>query len=113
MKIKFKVYGIFWALFYSFFLNTINHRDGFIFEKKVFIESQIKNIDHEVEDEAIIKIDINNNNFFIAEVRDTPPEKNSFSFDKNQRKEEVSIRKIKKNWSYKGIALEKDRVLRI
>lgn len=113
MKIKFKVYGIFLALFYSFFLNTINYRDGFTFEKRTFVESQIKSLDHEVEDEAIVKIEINNNNFFIAEVRDTPPEKNSFSFDRIQGKEEASIKKIRKNWSYKGVALEKERVLRI
>ncbi len=110
--LKFRVLGVFLALIYSFFLNTINYREGFFLRERSFRESQIRKLEQDTKGETVLREGTGEDRSFTVHRGESPPviKEISLEIPKNQKKEIIS--KDKKQWFYRGVALERNRVLR-
>jgi len=110
--LKFKVLWVFLSLIYSFFLNTINYRDGLSLREGSFIESQIRNLEQENESETVLRAGTGEDRSFAVSGGEPAPVIKEFSLGISQRKKDEVTIKNEKQWFYRGIALERNRVLR-
>lgn len=108
----YKTLGFFLIFIYSFFINTLNNSNTILREKEIPSISQIRRIEPQTSDNFIFKGQGERSSaFYIEEVRDTPaPVK--LTFPKRKKISRVD-NIIWKNHNYRGVALERNRVLRI
>ena len=110
--LKFRVLGVFLALIYSFFLNTINYRDGFFLRERSVRESQIRKLEQDTKDETVLREGTGEERSFTVQRGEPQPAIKEFSLEISQRKIDEVLLKNEKQWFYRGIALERNRVLR-
>lgn len=110
--LKFKVLGVFMALIYSFFLNTINYRDGFSLRERPFRESQIRKLEQENKGESVLREGTGEERSFTVHGGEPQPVIKEFSQEIYQKKKDEIRVKNEKQWFYRGVALERNRVLR-
>ena len=110
--LKFKVLGVFLALIYSFLLNTINHRDSFFLSGRPFRESQIRKLEEKTQTETLLRGEGAEERSTVMHSEGSPPLIEVISHELPSRNRvEASVGSCKQ-WFYRGVALERNRVLR-
>lgn len=110
--LKFKVLGVFLALIYSFLLNTINHRDGFFLKEISFRESQIRKLEEKTQTETLLSGGAAEERTTTIHSEGSPPKVEEVSLEQPKRdRVEVNLGSSEQ-WFYRGVALERNRVLR-